>query len=152
VTIVASLPRHDLHRGDPRLLKSRKARNLVFAERRRRAASMFALITALFAGSEAGRRPELEVVALRHQLAVLRRQRPGRPKLTSMDRLLSESGSRGISSLRLRTIRISTRHLFTFIRARHEIVSAFVWVPPATVRDGYYEVDANTLRGHQNLP
>src|SRR5208337_687836 len=31
---------------------------------------------------------ELEVVALRHQLAVLRRQRPGRPKLTSMDRLL----------------------------------------------------------------
>ena len=31
---------------------------------------------------------ELEVVALRHQLAVLRRQRPGRTKLTSMDRLL----------------------------------------------------------------
>jgi hypothetical protein len=31
---------------------------------------------------------ELEVVALRHQLAVLRRQRPGRPKLTSLDRLL----------------------------------------------------------------
>jgi hypothetical protein len=31
---------------------------------------------------------ELEVVALRHQLAVLRRQRSGRPKLTSVDRLL----------------------------------------------------------------
>jgi transposase InsO family protein len=31
---------------------------------------------------------ELEVVALRHQLAVLRRRRPGRLKLTSMDRLL----------------------------------------------------------------
>ena len=31
---------------------------------------------------------ELEVVALRHQLAVLRRQRPGRPKVTSLDRLL----------------------------------------------------------------
>ena len=31
---------------------------------------------------------ELEVVALRHQLAVLRRQQPGRPKLTSLDRLL----------------------------------------------------------------
>ena len=31
---------------------------------------------------------ELEVVALRHQLAVLRRQQPGRPKLRSLDRLL----------------------------------------------------------------
>ena len=31
---------------------------------------------------------ELEVVALRHQLTGLRRQQPGRPKLTSMDRLL----------------------------------------------------------------
>jgi putative transposase len=31
---------------------------------------------------------ELEVVALRHQLMVLRRQRPGRPRLTLIDRLL----------------------------------------------------------------
>jgi hypothetical protein len=31
---------------------------------------------------------EPEVVALPHQLAVLRRQQPGRPKLTSLDRLL----------------------------------------------------------------
>ena len=31
---------------------------------------------------------ELEVIALRHQLAVLRRQRPSRPRLFSIDRLL----------------------------------------------------------------
>ena len=31
---------------------------------------------------------ELELVALRHQLTVLRRQRPGRPQLFSADRLL----------------------------------------------------------------
>jgi len=31
---------------------------------------------------------ELKVVALQHQLAVLRRQRPGRPQLSPLDRLL----------------------------------------------------------------
>src|SRR5713226_6596034 len=31
---------------------------------------------------------ELEVLALRHQLHVLRRQRPGRPRLIAFDRLL----------------------------------------------------------------
>jgi putative transposase len=31
---------------------------------------------------------ELKLVVLQHQLAVLRRQRPGRPQLSSLDRLL----------------------------------------------------------------
>ena len=31
---------------------------------------------------------ELEVIALRHQLAVLRRQRPGRTRLSTVDRLI----------------------------------------------------------------
>ena len=31
---------------------------------------------------------ELELVALRHQLTVLQRQRPGRPRLFSADRML----------------------------------------------------------------
>jgi hypothetical protein len=53
---------------------------------------MFALITALFSWLVCRFRSraalELEIVALRHQVAVLRRRRPGRPKLTSVDRLL----------------------------------------------------------------
>src|SRR3982074_1262357 len=31
---------------------------------------------------------ELNLIAVQHQLAVLRRQRPGRPQLSSLDRLL----------------------------------------------------------------
>ena len=39
------------------------------------------------------------------------------------------------------------RHGELFISARHEIVSAFVWIPPAAAREEHSEVDANTLRG-----
>jgi putative transposase len=53
---------------------------------------MFALITTLSSLLVCRFRSraalELEVVALRHQLVVLRRQQPGRPRLTSLDRLL----------------------------------------------------------------
>src|SRR4029077_540269 len=47
---------------------------------------------------------ELKLVALQHQLAVLRRQRPGRPQLSSLDRflwvLLCSTGSGPRSSMR----------------------------------------------------
>src|SRR5271154_6510417 len=53
---------------------------------------MMANISALFswlASRFQGRMElELEVIALRHQLAVLRRQRPSRPRLFGIDRLL----------------------------------------------------------------
>jgi hypothetical protein len=42
------------------------------------------------------------------------------------------------------------RHGELFISARHEIVSAFVWIPPVAAGEGYSEVDANTLRGRYN--
>jgi transposase InsO family protein len=53
---------------------------------------MLAYISALFSWLACRLRSraelELEVIALRHQLAVLRRQHPGRPRLFSIDRLL----------------------------------------------------------------
>ena len=59
---------------------------------RRSVAGMLAFISAFFswlAGRFRSRAElELEVFALRHQLAVLRRQRPSRPRLCSIDRLL----------------------------------------------------------------
>jgi putative transposase len=51
-------------------------------------ASISALLS-LLAGRLRGRAElELEVIALRHQLAGLRRQRPGRTRLFALDRLL----------------------------------------------------------------
>ncbi len=47
--------------------------------------SLFSWLTCRFRG---GVELELEVIALRHQLAVLRRQRPGRTQLFSIDRLI----------------------------------------------------------------
>ena len=53
---------------------------------------MLAFISALFSWLACRLRSraqlELEVIALRHQLAVLRRERPGCPQLSSIDRLL----------------------------------------------------------------
>jgi hypothetical protein len=61
-------------------------------ERRRRLAGMLALMTTLSSLLVCRFRSraalELQIVALRHQLGALRRQRPGRPTLTSLDRLL----------------------------------------------------------------
>ena len=54
---------------------------------------------------------ELKLVALQHQLAVLRRQRPGRPQLSSLDRLL----------------------WVVFYRIWPRVIDAMVLVKPATV-------------------
>jgi putative transposase len=49
---------------------------------------LFALVSILVLRVRSRDALELKLVALQHQLAVLRRQRPGRPQLSSMDRLL----------------------------------------------------------------
>ena len=54
---------------------------------------------------------ELKLVALQHQLAVLRRQHPGRPQLSSLDRLLWVS----------------------FYRIWPKVIDAMILVKPATV-------------------
>jgi putative transposase len=54
---------------------------------------------------------ELELVALRHQVTVLRRQHPGRPQLSSLDRLL----------------------WVWFYRIWPQVIDAMVLVKPATV-------------------
>ena len=61
---------------------------------------------------------ELELVALRHQVTVLRRQRPGRPRLFSADRLLWA----------------------WLYRIWPQILDAMVLVKPATVIDWHRKV------------
>ena len=75
------------------LLKTREAsKGLRFILPGRNVAGMLAYISELLswlAGRFRSRAElELEVIALRHQLAVLRRQRPGRTRLFTLDRLL----------------------------------------------------------------
>ena len=51
--------------------------------------AIFSAVVMLFAFRFRSRAAlELKLIALQHQLAVLRRQRPGRPQLSSLDRLL----------------------------------------------------------------
>ena len=49
---------------------------------------LFAVVSILVFRFRSRAALELKLVALQHQLAVLRRQRPGRPQLSSLDRLL----------------------------------------------------------------
>src|ERR1700687_4494110 len=49
---------------------------------------LFAVVSILVFRFRSRAALELRLVALQHQLTVLRRQRPGRPQLSSLDRLL----------------------------------------------------------------
>src|SRR5229473_4864951 len=49
---------------------------------------LFAVVSILVFRFRSRAALELKLVALQHQLAILRRQRPGRPQLSSLDRLL----------------------------------------------------------------
>ena len=68
---------------------------------------------------------ELELVALRHQVTVLRRQRPGRPRLFSTDRLL----------------------WVWLYRIWPQVLNTMVLVKPATVSNGIVKGSASTGGG-----
>jgi transposase InsO family protein len=72
---------------------------------------LFALVSILVFRFRSRAALELRLVALQHQLTVLRRQRPGRPQLSSMDRLL----------------------WVLLYRIRPQVIDAMVLVKPATV-------------------
>jgi hypothetical protein len=54
----------------------------------RQVSILFALISIFAFRFRSRASLEFELIAVRHQLTVLRRQRPGRPQLSSLDRLL----------------------------------------------------------------
>jgi hypothetical protein len=77
--------------------------------------SILSAIVSLFAFRFRSRASlEVELIAARHQLAVLRRQRPGRPQLSSLDRLL----------------------WVWLYRIWPQVIDAMVLVKPATVMHG----------------
>src|SRR4030081_1748986 len=72
---------------------------------------------------------ELKLVAVQHQLAILRRQRPGRPQLSSLDRLL----------------------WMLLYRSWPKVVDAMVLLKPATVVCAAHSRGAAQAR-HQDQP
>ena len=68
---------------------------------------------------------ELKLIVLQHQLAVLRRQRPGRPQLSSLDRLL----------------------WVWLYRIWPQVIDAMVLVKPATVVQWHRKASGSTGAG-----
>jgi hypothetical protein len=68
---------------------------------------------------------EIELIALRHQVTVLRRKRPGRPQLSSLDRLL----------------------WVWLYRIWPQVIDAIVLVKPATVVEGIATGSGSTGAG-----
>src|SRR3981081_2091225 len=72
---------------------------------------LFAVVSILVFRFRSRAALELKLVALQHQLTVLRRQRPGRPQLSSLDRVL----------------------WVLLYRIRPKVIDAMVLVKPATI-------------------